>query len=76
MKRRVATAAPPAPPPDRRRPRPARQQLRDFAAFIEAQDPEALAREVTMIVDTLKHCATIQSFFQRYVEALKARVVH
>ena len=51
----------------------ARQRLRAFAAFIERQAPDALAASVTMIDDTLEHCARIEKFFTRYVAALKTR---
>ena len=54
----------------------ARQRLRDFAAFVEKQDPDVLAAAVTQIDDTLHRCARIQGFFRRYVAALKSRVVH
>lgn len=75
MRKTRATRARETPPPAVGL-EPARQSLRDFAAFLEAQDPEALAAEVTMVGDTLKRCANIQAWFRRYVAALKVRVVH
>lgn len=70
--KRVTTSSP-LPPDDIEA---VRQELRDFAVFLDAQDPEALAAGVTQIADTLHRAARIQSFFRRYVAALKKRVVH
>lgn len=46
-----------------------------LAQFIETQQPEKLAAQVALVDDTLSHCARIQTFFERYVAALKARRV-
>lgn len=73
--RRVLAVPTPAEVAARRRDH-ARQRLRTFAKFIERQDPEALAASVVALDSTLESCARIETFFRRYVQALRLRVVH
>lgn len=72
--RRVSVTSTPMPAP--RKNGRARGRLRDFALFVERQNPELLASQAENVDLTLRTCAAIQSWFQRYVAALKARVVH
>ncbi len=72
MKIRRRSAPVPAPPPIE----DPRARLRDFADFLDRQDPDALAAAVTDVDGTLVRCARIEAFFRRYTSALKMRVVH
>lgn len=51
----------------------ARKRLWLFAQFIDKQNPEALAAEVTLVSETLYHCARIQMFFHRYAAAVRKK---
>lgn len=73
MKRRAAKVASPAQPPATPEPR---ERLREFADFIQTQDPVALASVVTEPHGTLMRCSQIESFLRKYKRVLKARVVH
>jgi hypothetical protein len=62
---------PPAPTPA---PTPEQLRLREFADWLDAQDPVALARLVSEVESTLARCARIQIWFTRYAAAVRRKL--